>query len=179
MIKSNWQPFFMPPSKKSGGDDIIPAVDVPDNQNNYKQTITYDESGNILRRSAPHKVSQNGSGFVISYTDKMLDLLRDIKSPSALKIFLYIAHNQGYGNPIYGYRCTKKHLSDTLNIERTTVWDALNYLRDKFLVLETRIDGQSEFMVNPSYITIGANKQDRLREWSRRWEQHFKSTGGK
>lgn len=166
-------------NKKTIDKKIIPLETGSDNQQPYKQTITYDSEGNILKRSAPHKISQNGSGFVISYTDKMLELLSSVTSPSALKIFLYIAHKQGYGNPIFGYRCTKKHLSEVLKIERTTVWDALNYLREKFLVLESVIDGQSEFMVNPSYITIGSDKKSRLREWSRRWEEHFKAKGGK
>ena len=173
--------YFMPPTKNKKTTDkkIIPLEDAVDNQNYYKQTITYDNNGNILRRSSPHKVSQNGSGFVISYTDKMLELLTDLKTPSALKIFLYIAHKQGYGNPVFGFRCSKKHLSETLGIERSTVWDSLKLLREKFLVLESTIDGQTEFMVNPSYITIGSDKKSRLREWSRRWEEHFKTTGGK
>lgn len=171
--------FMAPKNKKATSKKIIPLETVSDNQQTYKQTITYDDNGNILRKSAPHKISQNGSGFVISYTDKMLELLTDLKTPSALKIFLYIAHKQGYGNPVYGFRCSKKHLSETLCIERSTVWDSLKLLREKFLVLETVVDGQSEFMVNPSYITIGSDKKSRLREWSRRWEEHFKKTNGK
>lgn len=177
----NHEFYFMPSKNKKEKIDkkIIPLEGADNNQNSYKQTITYDSEGNILRRSSPHKISQNGSGFVISYTDKMLELLASVSSPSALKIFLYIAHKQGYGNPVFGFRCSKKHLSEVLKIERTTVWDALKYLREKFLVLETIVDGQSEFMVNPSYITIGSDKKSRLREWSRRWEEYFKQTGGK
>ena len=172
--------YFMAPKNKKSTDKNIISLEVPsDNQQIYKQTITYDDNGNILRRSSPHKISQNGSGFVISYTDKMLELLTDLKMPSALNIFLYIAHKQGYGNPVYGFRCSKKHLQETLSLSRTQVWESLKLLREKFLVLETTIDGQSEFMVNPSYITIGSDKKSRLREWSRRWEEHFKTTGGK
>lgn len=174
---SQSQMFFM--TGKSPSKNILAFDSSFGNVDRYKQTITYDESGNVLRKSAPHKVSQNGSGFVISYTDKMLELLTDLKTPSALKIFLYIAHKQGYGNPVFGFRCSKKHLSETLGIERSTVWDSLKLLREKFLVLESTIDGQTEFMVNPSYITIGSDKKSRLREWSRRWEVYFKSTNGK
>lgn len=166
----------MPQSKIAG---IISPEGVSGNQNLYKQVITCDSNGDIIHRSALHKVSENGSGFVISYTDKMIELLTKSLTPSALKIFLYVAHQQGYGNPVYGFRCTKKHFVETLKIERSVVWDALKYLRENFLVLESKIDGQSEFMVNPSYITIGSDKKARLREWNRRWEEYFKSTGGK
>lgn len=169
--------FFM--TEKSLSKNILAFDSSVGKVDRYKQTITYDESGNILRKSAPHRVSQNGSGFVISYTDKMLELLTTVSMPSALKLFLYIAHKQGYGNPIYGFRCTKQHLQETLSLSRTQVWESLKYLREKFLVLETLVDGQSEFMVNPSYITIGSDKKSRLREWSRRWEVYFKSTNGK
>lgn len=174
---SQGQLFFCKENPKIAG--IITPDVVSDKENFYKQVITYDESGNIVRRGNAHRVSQNGSGFVISYTDKMIELLTKSLTPSALKIFLYVAHKQGYGNPVYGFRCTKKHFVETLKIERSVVWDALKYLRENFLVLESKIDGQSEFMVNPSYITIGSDKKARLREWNRRWEEHFKSTGGK
>lgn len=181
MIMESHEFYFIPSkkNKETTSKRIIPLEMPSDNQQTYKQTITYDDNGNVLKRSSPHKVSQNGSGFVISYTDKMLELLTDLKMPSALNIFLYIAHKQGYGNPIFGYRCTKKHLQETLSLSRTQVWESLKLLREKFLVLESVVDGQSEFMVNPSYITIGSDKKSRLREWSRRWEEHFKTTGGK
>lgn len=147
----------------------------------YKQVIAFNEAGEVVYDNKKRQVHQNGSGFVVSYTEKVCDLLKQISTSSALRIFFYIAHNQQFANDgkQYGYRCTKKYLENVLQLDRKSVYNALTLLREKYLVLETKIDGQSEFMVNPSYVTIGTDKKGRLREWSRRWEEYFKSTGGK
>lgn len=147
----------------------------------YKQTVAYDENGEMLYEVVSKAKSSNGGGFVISYTEKICELLTKIPTGSVLRLFFYIAHNQQYGvdKKTFGYRCSKKHLCEVLHMDRTVVWDALNTLRQNFLVLETKIEGQSEFMVNPNYVTIGKDKKERLREWSRRWEEYFKRTGGK
>ena len=147
----------------------------------YKQTLAYDSNGELLYDITRKAQKPNGSGFVISYTEKICDLLTKIRTGSVLRVFFYLAHNQQFGNDgkTYGFRCSKKYLSQVLQIERTVLWDALKTLRENYLVLESVVDGQSEFMVNPSYVTIGQSKKERLREWSRRWEEYFKKTGGK
>lgn len=146
-----------------------------------KQTIGYDENGEVVFDMTRKPYRANGSGFVVSYTDKVCELLTKITAGSVLRVFFFLAHHQQYANDgkQFGYRCSHKYISETLGIERSVVWDALKYLRENYLVLESKIEGYSEFMVNPNYITIGSNKKERLREWSRRWELHFKNTGGK
>ena len=146
----------------------------------YKQVIAFNEAGEMLYDNTKRQFHPNGSGFVVSYTSKICELLTEIPTGSVLRIFFYIAHNQQFANDgkQFGYRCSKKYLQEVLNLDRSVVWEALKTLREKYLVLESKIDGQSEFMVNPSYITIGSDKKTRMREWSRRWEEYFKSTGG-
>ena len=146
-----------------------------------RQVTAYDENGEILYDVIQKPRKENGSGFVISYTEKICELLAKIPTGSVLRLFFYIAHNQQYGSDgkTFGYRCSKKHLCEVLRMDRTVVWEALKTLRENYLVLESTIEGQSEFMVNPNYITIGNSKRERLREWSRRWEEYFKRTGGK
>lgn len=120
-------------------------------------------------------LSQNGSGFVISYTAKMCEFLRKCAAGSHVRLFVYLAHNQGYGdNGVFGYRCDRKYLMTLLSIDRKTLYNALKYLQDNVLVLETRIDGQSEFMVNPNYVTVGRDKRARMTEWNNRWIEHWK-----
>lgn len=147
----------------------------------YKQVIAYNDAGEVVYDNKKRQVHQNGGGWVVSYTEKVCELLKDVSTGSVLRIFFYLAHNQQFANDgkQFGYRCSKKYLQDVLGLDRSVVWEALKTLREKYLVLETKIDGQSEFMVNPNYITIGSDKKSRLREWSRRWEEHFKTTGGK
>ena len=133
-------------------------------------------TGEIISESTRPIVSQNGSGWVISYTEKMCEFLTKVTSPTVIRLFLILAHRQNYGtNGIYGYRCTKKYLRELLRVDRKTIYDSLEYLKANFLVVENRFDGQTEFMVNPEYVTIGSDKKARMREWSQRWEFYFKN----
>ena len=66
-------------------------------------------------------------------------------------------------------------MREVLRVNRKTIYEALKWLEDNFLVVENRFDGQTEFMVNPEYITIGSDKSARMREWSLRWEMYFKA----
>lgn len=141
----------------------------------YKQTISYDENGEVVFDVLRKNIKQNGAGFVISYTEKMCEFLEKTKSGSTVRVFLYIAHHQNYGTDgVFGYRCSHKYLRQVLNLDRKSIYNALRELKDAFLVNEAKIDGMVEFMVNPNYVTIGAEKKSRLAEWNRRWEQHWK-----
>lgn len=150
----------------------------PPTKANCTEVIKYDDEGKAIKDIVYRPKSQNGSGFVISYTEKMIEFVKKYDSPNVVRMFMYFAHNQQYGdNGVYGFQCARKHLEDALNITRKTVYNTLQILRSDFLVLETKVNGLSEFMVNPNYITIGKNKDARIREWNRRWEEFFKSGG--
>lgn len=153
--------------------DCSNYVSAPDSSTStsvrYKEIIGYDAEGQVLYDVVQRPRWQNGRGFVISYTAKLNDFLRKVSTGSIVRVFLYIAHNQSYGQGgMFGFRCSHRHIEEALRLDRTTVWDALKFLKDKGLLNETRIDGCPEFMVNPEYITIGADKNARMREWTRR-----------
>lgn len=143
------------------------------------EIVKYDDKGDVIVDTVRKNRSQNGSGFVISYTAKMTDFIASTKQGSVVRVFLYLAHNQQYGTDgkTYGYRCSHKFLQQVLTLDKKSVYNALAYLKEKFLVLETRIDGASEFMVNPNYVTIGTDKKTRMRVWNERWESFFRAGG--
>lgn len=135
----------------------------------YKEIIAYDANGQVVYDNVQRPRYQNGRGFVISYTEKISDFLMKVPTGSIVRVFMYIAHHQSYGQGgCFGFRCSHKHIEQALRLDRTTVWDALKFLKSKNLINESRIDGSIEFMVNPDYITIGADKKLRVREWVRR-----------
>lgn len=156
-----------------------PESETSKRQIKYKEVITYDSNGEMLSDVIRQPYKPNGSGFVLSYTEKMCEFLEKTKQGATVRIFLYIAHHQGYGNDgVYGFRCSHKYLHQVLNLDPKTVYTSLSALKKDFLVNETIVNGVSEFMVNPNYITIGTDKKARVREWSRRWQvEHAK--GGK
>ena len=166
---------------------IIPinGVEKPESETNkrqtkYKEVITYDSNGEILSDVVRQPYKPNGSGFVLSYTEKMCEFLEKTKQGATVRLFLYIAHHQGYGNDgVFGYRCSHKFLHQVLNLDRKSVYNALAELKKDFLVNEIVVDGVSEFMVNPNYVTIGTDKKSRVREWSRRWQVEHAKGGDK
>lgn len=137
-------------------------------------TMTYiagvNSEGEIVNEALVRK-RKNGGGFVLSYTDKLCDLAVKVPQASILRVFIYIAHHQQFGNNgVFGLRSSRKHLEEALNLNRKTVYDALKWLIDNFVVNELHLDGSREFMVNPSYVTVGTDKKARMREWNRRWQ---------
>lgn len=142
----------------------------------YKQVVAYDENGEIVYDMMKRPRHQNGGGFVISYTEKVCDFLQKFKTGSVVRLFLFLAHHQQYGSDgvQFGYRCSHAYLGQVLSLDRKSVYSALSTLKENFLVNEAKIEGFTEFMVNPQYVTIGTDKKARVREWNRRWEQHWK-----
>lgn len=149
----------------------------------YKEITTFDNNGEIISQATVQNIGKNGSGFVLSYTAKMDEFIKKTSTGSIVRVFLYLAHHQNYGvDGVFGYRCSRQHICDALGLTRKSVYTALEYLIKEFLVNEIRVAGTSEYMVNPDYITIGANRKTRDREWSQRWEFYWKhkyDMGGK
>lgn len=138
-----------------------------------RQTIICKPDGEIISQSESVVQMKNGSGFVISYTEKVSEFLRKCSTGSIVRTFLYVAHHQAYGNDgeQFGFRATHKQIQTFLNLDRSTLWDALKYLKENYLVHVGKVNGYTEFMVNPQYVTIGRDKQARVREWNRRWAE--------
>lgn len=160
---------------KERKEKVVPINSVADEEPApliYKKSVGYDSNGEIVYETMKRIRPRNGSGFVISYTEKMCEFLTKVSTGSIVRVFLYIAHHQNYGtNGVYGYRCTHKYLQQVLRIEKSTLWEALKYLKESFLINETKVAGVTEFMVNPNYVTIGVDKKARINEWNRRWQQ--------
>lgn len=140
-----------------------------------------DVNGEVITQVTKAHKYANGSGFVISYTEKMSDFLMKVSTGSIVRVFLYIAHHQNYGTDgkTFGYRCSHKYLQQILRIDKSTLWDALKYLKDNYLVHVGKVEGYVEFMVNPDYVTIGQDKKARRAEWNRRWQATLKEQAQK
>lgn len=138
----------------------------------YIRTQIYSTTGELINDDVRH-VKKNVGGFVISYSDKIVDLLRKCDSPTVIRLFMLLAHKQQYGtiDNQFGWRCTRADLAAFLHVDRRTIFNALDYLQNECLVHEKRLYGCFEYMVNPYYVTIGKNRDIRLREWQRRWQE--------
>lgn len=160
---------------------LIPIDDVPVRPSVlYKEVTQYDKNGEVISQNFAKVFSKNGSGFVLSYTAKMDEFIKKTPTASVVRVFIYLAHHQGYGiDGVFGYRCTRQHICDALGLTRKSVYSALEYLIGEFLVNEIRVAGTLEFMVNPAYVTVGNDRKARDREWSQRWEFYHRHKADK
>lgn len=132
-----------------------------------KQTSIYDEGTGELVREVVTRGSPNGRGWVIVYTENVQELLLKCNSAATLKIFMYLAVNQQFEER--GFITTKAAVQEKLGITKKTCIEAFNWLKENMVINETRVNGCSEFMVNPRYVTVGRDKKAREKEWVRRW----------
>lgn len=133
----------------------------------YKQTILYDgDSGEVLSDTT-RSGSGNGKGWVIMYTDKINELVTKCKSAATLRIFMLLAAGQQFEER--GMVTTKKAVQEHLGIDKKTCIEAFKWLKDNMIINECKINGCTEFMVNPLYITVGRDKKKRQAEWVRRF----------
>lgn len=144
--------------KKMGGHRIETTTTVIDK---LTGEILYDVT-KLGRRSS------NGRGWVIVYTDKVTDLLLKCPSYATFKVFTLLAMGQQFEEK--GMITTKKAVQEKLEITKKTCLDAFKWLKENFIVNECKIDGYTEFMVNPNYVTVGRNRDKRMQEWIRRWD---------
>ena len=141
----------------------------------YREAIAYDESGGVVFDALYKPHSQNGSGWMITYTNTNEELLKKVTSPSILRIFFYFSIRQSYDiENGGGFKCTRRYLQETLHLTKKTVISSLKWLEENFLIKEAIINGQSDFLVNPDFATIGKNKKDRVNEWNRRCGEYVK-----
>lgn len=133
----------------------------------YKQTIVYDgDSGEVLSDTT-RSGSGNGKGWVIMYTDKINELVTKCKSAATLRIFMLLAAGQQFEER--GMVTTKKAVQEHLGIDKKTCIEGFKWLKDNMIINECKINGCTEFMVNPLYITVGRDKKKRQAEWVRRF----------
>lgn len=133
----------------------------------YKQTIVYDsESGEVISDTV-RTGSANGKGWSIMYNDKINELITKCTSAATLRVFMLLAAGQQFEER--GMVTTKKAVQEYLKIDKSTCLEAFKWLKDNMIINESKINGCTEFMVNPKYITVGRDKKKRENEWVRRW----------
>lgn len=131
------------------------------------QTTIYDEESGEVISERISSGSPNGRGWVIVYTERVNQLIVECPSAATLKVFMLLAMGQQFEER--GMVTTKKAVQEKLGITKPTCIAAFDWLKDRMIINESRINGCTEFMVNPAYVTVGRDKKKRLKEWTRRW----------
>ena len=99
--------------------------------------------------------------------EKCTKLLTDSLPPTTLRVFFWLALNIHEQTGFV--RTTKKYLAQMLSMDEKSLYRALQWLKDNYIVHQTRCHGFFEFMISPYFVEWGDNKKDRLDEWNNRW----------
>lgn len=140
-----------------------------------KQITTYEENTGEVVSDVVTKGSTNGNGWVIMYTEKIEKLVMSCTSAATLRVFMLLAAGQQYEER--GMVTTKKAIQEKLGIDKKTCITAFNWLKENLIINEYRVNGVTEFMVNPELVTVGRDKRKRQKEWLRRWAGQTVGTG--
>ena len=126
-----------------------------------RTTIYDDETGEIIRDSVK-RGTQNGDGWMIVYNDAFEELGRTAPL-TAWKVFAALAANQEFEK---GFKTTKRAIAEKMEISYDNVMRGFNWLKENGYLKERKIDGVSEFLLNPDVTTCGKNKKKKLELWN-------------
>ena len=99
--------------------------------------------------------------------DKCNNLLKNPPQAATLRVFFWLALNL---HPQTGFvRTTKKYLAQSLNLDAKSLYRALKWLQDNYIVHQRRCHSYFEFMLSPYFVEWGSDRQARLDEWNNRW----------
>lgn len=133
-----------------------------------------EETGEVLTDKLIYGQRVKG-GWIMLYQQKGLDLIAKAPNATVLKVFMYLACGQTYQG---GMKTTKRAVEQALGIGHNSVALAFKWLKDNYVIHEWRVDGCSDFMVNPVYVSMG-KFDERIKLWNERWEHYRPMIGTK
>lgn len=115
-----------------------------------------------------------GSGWIMMFTEKGMELVANCPSAYTLRVFMYLAMGQTFTG---GMVTTKRDVENKLGISHCSCARAFKWLKENFIVHEWRNRGCTEFMVSPVYVSVG-KFDERIKLWNARWNaMPFYSSG--
>ena len=128
-----------------------------------KQVTIFDaDTGKVINDTVSYG-TQNGDGWVIVYREAYRNLLREVTNPSILRVFGMLMTKQGFDR---GINTTKKAIADELDISYDSVMVAFKWLKENSYIKERKVNGQTEFLLNPDVTTCGRNKKLKVELWN-------------
>lgn len=123
-------------------------------------TITDVETGEVIRDSVNYG-TQNGVDWMIMYREPILSLSENAPA-AALKIFLNLSARQEFEG---GIKMTKKFIAEKLDMSAAQFWRGFKWLKENGYVKEHKVNGITEFVLNPEVTTCGKNRKAKIKLW--------------
>ena len=126
-----------------------------------KQITVFDpETGEIIRNAVSFG-SQNGDDWVIWYRNALRSLAIDAPLV-AWKVLAALASKQEFED---GINTTKQAVADSLKISYDNVMRGFKWLKENKYLKERKVNGQTQFLLNPNVTTCGKNRKAKIELW--------------
>ena len=100
--------------------------------------------------------------WAIMYSEAINDLTDSVPDLTTLKLFLKLSSKQEYEG---GLKIAKKFIADELKISRTQLWRSFKWMKENGYVKEHKVNGITEFVLNPNVTTCGKNRKEKIKLW--------------
>lgn len=126
-----------------------------------KQTKIFKRStGEVIRETVTFG-TQNGDDWVIWYRSALADLA--VNAPLvAWKVLALLASKQEFED---GINTTKQAVADSLEISYENVMRGFKWLKENLYIKERKVNGQTQFLLNPYVTTCGKNRKKKIEIW--------------
>ena len=126
-----------------------------------KQTKIFKRStGEVIRETVTFG-TQNGDDWVIWYRSALADLA--VNAPLvAWKVLALLASKQEFED---GINTTKQAVADSLEISYENVMRGFKWLKENLYIKERKVNGQTQFLLNPYVTTCGKNRKKKIELW--------------
>ena len=111
----------------------------------------------------PHFEQYYGDDCIIVYREPFMNFLKQTTKPSVLKVFCLLMMKQEFDRVI---KITKKFVADELKVSYDSVMVAFKWLKEHGYIKERKVNGITEFLLNPDVTTCGKKKEEKLKLWN-------------
>lgn len=112
----------------------------------------------------PHFEEDYGDGWMLVYRDAYENFLLKAPDFTTAKVFGILMTQQKFDEG--GINTTKKAVADRIKISYQSVMSAFKWLKENNYIKERKVNGQTEFLLNPDVTTCGRQKKKKLELWN-------------
>ena len=125
-------------------------------------TIMDGDTGEVIK-DVYYRGTQNGDGWMIVYRDSFMNFLLNSPDFVTTKVFGSLMTKQNFDS---GIKITKKFIADELKVSYRSVMNAFKWLKEHDYVKEHKVNGVTEFLLNPDVTTCGKKKEEKVKLWN-------------
>lgn len=134
------------------------------NRGTIREYNEFDANGELISSTITKRPRKLQGRWFFVHSTKVNEYLLKQTSLVKVKILMLIASKMTMASPLV--KATKTALAMRSNASTKQVWQAVKDLEADGILIEVKDDGQTGFLINPNFISLGSATRDlHLRLW--------------